>query len=105
MPVQPDTLNHRFNTPTKLYDAIGVGVPVVASKLPGITPLVEETGCGVLCDPTDPADVARAIRDIIDAPEDQRVALRMRCLEAARTRYAWQHQARELLRVYDDIGV
>ena len=105
MPVQPDTLNHRFNTPTKLYDAIGVGVPVVASKLPGITPIVEETGCGVLCDPTDPADVARAIRDIIDAPEDQRVALRMRCLEAARTRYAWQHQARELLRVYDDIGV
>lgn len=105
MPVQPDTLNHRFNTPTKLYDAIGVGVPVVASKLPGISPIVEETGCGVLCDPTDPADVARAIRDIIDAPEDERVALRMRCLAAARTLYAWQHQARELLRVYDDIGV
>ena len=104
MPVQPDTLNHRFNTPTKLYDAIGVGVPVVASKLPGISPIVKETGCGVLCDPADPADVARAIRDIIDAPDDERVALRMRCLEAARSRYAWQHQARELLRVYDDIG-
>lgn len=105
MPVQPDTLNHRFNTPTKLYDAMGVGVPVVASRLPGISPIVSETGCGVLCDPTDPVDVARAIRDIIDAPEAERVALRMRCLEAARTRYAWQHQARELLRVYDDIGV
>ena len=59
----------------------------------------------MLCDPSDPADVARAIRDIIDAPEDERVALRMRCLAAARTRYAWQHQAKELLRVYDDIGV
>jgi glycosyltransferase involved in cell wall biosynthesis len=82
-----------------------VGVPAVASKLPGISPIVNETGCGVLCDPTDPADVARAIRDIIDAPTDERLALRMRCLEAARTRYAWQHQARELLRVYDDIGV
>ena len=69
MPVQPDTLNHRLNTPTKLYDAIGVGVPVVASDLPGIAPIVTETGCGVLCDPTDPADIARAIRDIIDAPE------------------------------------
>ena len=72
MPVQPDTLNHRFNTPTKLYDAIGVGVPVVASDLPGIAPLVSETGCGVLCDPTDPVDIARAIRDIIDAPADER---------------------------------
>ncbi len=105
MPVQPDTLNHRFNTPTKLYDAIGVGVPVVASKLPGISPIVRETGCGVLCDPSDPSDVARAIRVIIDAPEEERIALRMRCLEAARTRYAWQHQVQELLRVYDDIGV
>ena len=105
MPVQPDTLNHRFNTPTKLFDAIGVGVPVVASKLPGISPIVNETGCGVLCDPGDPADVARAIRDIIDAPDEQRLALRMRCLAAARSRYAWQHQARELLRVYDELGV
>ena len=49
--------------------------------------------------------MAHAIRDIIDAPEEERMALRMRCLEAARTRYAWQHQAQELLRVYDDIGV
>jgi glycosyltransferase involved in cell wall biosynthesis len=105
MPVQPDTLNHRFNTPTKLYDAIGVGVPVVASRLPGITPIVEETGCGELCDPADPADIARAIRDIIDAPADERLALRVRCLEAARTRYSWQRQARELLRVYDELGV
>jgi glycosyltransferase involved in cell wall biosynthesis len=105
MPVQPDTLNHRFNTPTKLYDAIGVGVPVVASKLPGISPIVNETGCGVLCDPTDPADVARAIRAIIDAPDDERLALRLRCLAAARTTYSWQHQARELLRVYDELGV
>jgi glycosyltransferase involved in cell wall biosynthesis len=105
MPVQPDTLNHRFNTPTKLYDAMGVGVPVVASKLPGISPIVTETGCGELCDPTDPADVARAIRDIIEAPPAERIALRMRCLAAAREKYSWQHQSRELLRVYDDLGV
>ena len=105
MPVQPDTLNHRFNTPTKLYDAIGVGVPVVASKLPGISPIVNETGCGVLCDPTDPVDVARAIREIIEAPEDQRLALRLRCLAAARDKYSWQHQVRDLLRVYHELGV
>ena len=27
MPVQGDTLNHRLNTPTKLFDAMGAGVP------------------------------------------------------------------------------
>ena len=105
MPVQPDTLNHRLNTPTKLFDAIGVGVPVVASDLPGISPLVKETGCGVLCDPTDPNDIARAIGEIIDAPDADRIELRMRCLAAARSRYSWQHQATELLRVYGELGV
>ena len=104
MPVQPDTLNHRLNTPTKLYDAMGVGVPVVASDLPGIAPIVGETGCGVLCDPADPADIARALREILDAPEDERLALRVRCLAAARSRYAWEHQAAELMRVYRSLG-
>jgi glycosyltransferase involved in cell wall biosynthesis len=104
MPVQPDTLNHRLNTPTKLYDAMGVGVPVVASDLPGIAPIVRETGCGVLCDPTDPVDIARAIRVVVDAPAEERLALRQRVLRAARTRYSWQVQARELLRVYDGLG-
>ena len=105
MPVQPDTLNHRLNTPTKLYDAIGVGVPVVASDLPGISPIVASTGVGVLCDPADPADIARAINAIIDAPVAERVTQRMRCLDAARSRYSWEIQARELLTVYRDMGM
>ena len=67
--------------------------------------LMRETGCGELCDPADPADIARAIRTIIDAPADERLALRVRCLEVARTRYSWQRQAQELLRVYDELGV
>ena len=105
MPVQPDTLNHRLNTPTKLYDAIGVGVPVVASDLPGIAPIVESTGIGVLCDPSDPSDIARAIREIIEAPDDERLERRIRCLDAARSRYSWEMQARELLTVYRDMGM
>jgi glycosyltransferase involved in cell wall biosynthesis len=104
MPVQPDTLNHRLNTPTKLYDAMGVGVPVVASDLPGIAPIVRDTGCGILCDPADPGDIARAIREVIDAPPEARLAHRQRCLRAARTRYSWQVQVKELLRVYERLG-
>ena len=83
MPVQGDTLNHRLNTPTKLFDAMGAGVPVVASDLPGMAPIVRDTGCGELCDPDDPADIARAIRLILDAPPERRAAYREACLAAA----------------------
>ena len=59
----------------------------------------------------DPAGLSGLLRGVeilpgrVWTPEGERLALRLRCLEAARTTYAWQHQAQELLRVYDDLGV
>jgi len=105
MPVQGDTLNHRLNVPTKLFDAMAAGVPVVASDLPGLAPIVRATGCGELCDPDDPVDIARAINLILDAPEVRRVAYRDACLAAARGRYGWPLQAQILRRLYADLRV
>ena len=104
MPVEGDTLNHRLNTPTKLFDAMGAGVPVVASDLPGMAPIVRATGCGELCDPDDPADIARAIRAIIEATPERRAAYREAALRAARDIYAWEHQAPVLLDLYRDLA-
>lgn len=104
MPVEGDTLNHQLNTPTKLFDAMGAGVPVVASDLPGMAPIVRATGCGELCDPDDPADIARAIRRIIEAPPERRAAYREAALAAARDVYAWEHQAPVLLDLYAELA-
>jgi len=104
MPVEGDTLNHQLNTPTKLFDAMGAGVPVVASDLPGMAPIVRATGCGELCDPDDPADIARAIRLVIDATPERRAAYREAALRAAREVYGWEHQAPVLLGLYRDLA-
>jgi glycosyltransferase involved in cell wall biosynthesis len=104
MPVHGTTLNHRLNTPTKLFDAIGAGTPVVASDLPAMARIVAETGCGVVCDPTDPEDIARAVRDIVDAPDGRRREFREACLRAARETYNWERQAEVLLELYDSLG-
>ena len=63
MPIQPTTLNHRLTTPNKLFEAMAAGVPVVASDLPGMAPIVRETGAGLLVDPADPAAIAAACRE------------------------------------------
>jgi glycosyltransferase involved in cell wall biosynthesis len=104
MPVIGSTLNHRLNTPTKLFDAMGAGTPVVASDLPGMAPIVHATGCGVLCDPTSPTDIARAIREVIDAPADRRTEFTRACLEAARGPYAWDRQVERLIALYERLG-
>jgi alpha-maltose-1-phosphate synthase len=104
IPVQASTLNHRLNTPTKLFDAMGAGTPVVVSDLPGMAGIVEAAGFGVLCDPTSPADIARAIREILDAPPKRRRALREAALAAARGEYSWDRQVGRLLDLYKRLG-
>jgi glycosyltransferase involved in cell wall biosynthesis len=100
MPIQATTLNHRLTTPNKLLEAIAAGVPVVASNLPGMAGIVEETGCGVFCDPADPGSVAAAIRSVLDAPPAEREARRERTLAAARGPYSWEAQLEILLAEY-----
>ncbi len=104
MPVQATTLNHRLNTPTKLFDAMGAGTPVVVSDLPGMAEIVNAAGFGVLCDPTSPADIARAIREILDAPPKRRRAFHVKALAAARGKYAWDRQVERLLELYDRLA-
>jgi glycosyltransferase involved in cell wall biosynthesis len=103
--IEGSTLNHRLATPNKLFEALAAGVPVVASDFPAMAPIIRRTGAGVLCNPDDPADVARAIRSILEAPAPEREAYRERALAAARDTYNWERQADAYLGVYRRLGV
>lgn len=100
MPIQPTTLNHRLTTPNKLFEAMAAGVPVVASDLPGMSGIVRETGCGVLCDPTSPESIAAAVCSILDASDAEREAYRKRSLAAVHSTYNWESQVEILLAEY-----
>ena len=103
MAIQPTSLNHRLTTPQKLWESIAAGVPVVASDLPGMADVVREIGAGALVDPTDPGDIARGIREVVDAPEPERLEQQARILRAAAERYAWEAQVGTLLGVYAEL--
>jgi glycosyltransferase involved in cell wall biosynthesis len=103
MAIQPTTLNHRYTTPQKLFESMAAGVPVVASDLPGMAPIVRSTGAGVLCDPTSPTSIASAISSVVTAPREVRLALRERALRAAHDRYNWEAQLGTLFGVYREL--
>ena len=100
MPIQGDTLNHRLTTPQKLFEAMAAGVPGVVSDLPGMRAIVNETGSGILVDPTDTRAIADAITRIVELPYDEWQAWRQRCLEGAHERYNWETQVQALLDEY-----
>jgi glycosyltransferase involved in cell wall biosynthesis len=97
--IEGSTLNHRLAAPNKLFEALSAGVPVVASDFPAMAPIIRDSGAGLLCDPSNPADIARAIRSIIDAPPHEQEAFRARALAAARDTYNWERQAETYLAV------
>jgi glycosyltransferase involved in cell wall biosynthesis len=56
---------------------------------------------GAVCDPTDPASIARAIRSILDLPPAERAALRARCRQAALERWNWEIEGAKLVALYE----
>ncbi len=104
--IQPTTLNHRLSTPNKLFEALAVGVPVVASDFPAMRRIVIEDPdgpLGAVCDPTDAGHVGDAIVGLLALDETAMLGLRARCLTAAHARYAWEAQLDVLLGVYGSL--
>jgi glycosyltransferase involved in cell wall biosynthesis len=99
MPIQPTTLNHRLTTPNKLFEAIAAGVPVLASDLPGMAPIVRSTGCGELVDPTDPNAITTALRTLLDPSAERQATLR-EGIARAQEAYSWDRQMAALLAEY-----
>jgi glycogen(starch) synthase len=107
MPIQPSTLNHRLSTPNKLFEALAAGVPVVVSDFEEMHEIVLNDPAGPLgtvCQPTDVADVARAIRQVLELPPDEAAALRDRCLRAAHERWSWESEIVGLIDLYRDLS-
>ena len=99
-------MNERLATPNKLFECLAAGVPVVVSDLPAVRRVVDDPAgsLGMICDPTRSASVALAIRSILELKPAERLALRNRCLAAARDRWNWETEVQGLIETYERIA-
>jgi len=72
----------------KLFDYMGAGLPVIASDVPPMRRILEETGGGVLVPPGDGAALARTIITLL-GNERLRCTLGNKGRQAVATRYRW----------------
>lgn len=80
-------------------EAAACGVPVLASAVGGLVDTVVDGATGVHVAPRDPAAVARALNDLLAAPERRR-ALGSQAASRARERYSWDGVAAATLAAY-----
>ena len=86
--------------PTKLFEYMACGIPVVASDFPLWRDIVTSAGCGLLVDPTDPVAVAGAVGQLLD-DEEVSAAMGQRGRHAVEKRFTWDEQAERLGSLYD----
>ncbi|MBN1868400.1 glycosyltransferase family 4 protein [Candidatus Sumerlaeota bacterium] len=95
--------NHIEAQPTKLFEYMAAGIPVIASDFPLWRSIVEEAECGLLADPEDPTDIARAMRWVVDRPAEAREMGRRGRL-AVQARYNWASEYTHLADLYRRIA-
>jgi len=88
--------------PTKIYEYMASGLPVVCSDIPYWRRIVEGNRCGLAVNPKDPLEIAEAVRFIQEHPKE---AFEMgengrRVVEAE---YNWRNEAENLVGLYEQL--
>jgi glycosyltransferase involved in cell wall biosynthesis len=98
--VGPD--GNRDALPTVLIEALAAGVPIVSTPLTGIPEILDHGRCGALVPGNDPAATARALAELLDAPE-RRARLAAAGRAHATRAFDLAQQSRVLAGWFDDV--
>jgi glycosyltransferase involved in cell wall biosynthesis len=85
--------------PTKLFEYMAAGIPVIASDFPLWRSIVGTADCGLLVDPLDARSIAAAIESLISNPERAR-AMGQRGRQAVEEHFNWANEEQTLLSFY-----
>jgi glycosyltransferase involved in cell wall biosynthesis len=91
-------INHRIALPNKLFQAIAVGVPVIAANAPQTAQVVVEHDLGALYEPGVPASFDSAVEEVLD-----RYPILVEHVRRAQPKLDWAVDADRLLGLYRDL--
>lgn len=89
-------------TPTKLFDAMSCGVPIVATDMGEVREILEDSGAGIVVDETNPDELADAFIQLAADPE-RRQKMTENGLRAAEQKYTWDVYKELFVRKYAEI--
>jgi len=86
-------------TPTKFFDSLAYGVPVIVSDMGGLKEIIAAYDCGLVVDEQNPEEVADAMETMINSPERRR-RMGLAGARAVREKFNWDLMREDLLKTY-----
>jgi len=93
-------LDNAVERSNKLFEYMGMGLPIIVSNLPDWAALINNCQCGLVVDPNNPKDIAAKIENIL---ADPRAALAMgqRGRQAVLENFSWEIEGKRLIEAYN----
>lgn len=87
--------------PLVVLESYAAGKPIVATAIPGIADLIEESKTGTLVPEEDPAALARAMRELLENPA--RAGAMGESVTGIARRYSWDSVAARHIALYEEL--
>jgi glycosyltransferase involved in cell wall biosynthesis len=91
-------INYRFSLPNKLFDYIHAGIPVLASRLPEISRIVEGYNIGLITGSHEAGEIAAKINQMLNDTESRRIWKEN--LVIASSALNWENEEKVLKAIY-----
>lgn len=88
--------------PTKLFEYMIMGIPVIVSNVPLWRDIVEINHCGIAVDPYDLSQIASAIEYLLSNPKEAR-KMGENGRRAVIENYNWENEGKKLIRLYEEL--
>jgi glycosyltransferase involved in cell wall biosynthesis len=98
------TPNHLISSPIKVFEYMAMGLPVIMSDFPQWRALLDGIDCVVFVDPSNPEQIADAMRQLLADPE-RRAGMGEVARQAVLDRFVWEKQLDNLVDAYRRVGV
>jgi glycosyltransferase involved in cell wall biosynthesis len=95
-------LDNAVERSNKLFEYMGMGLPVIVSDLPEWAAMINRYRCGLVVDPKDPSDIASKIEAVLDDPKEA-AAMGQRGRQAVLDNYSWEIEGKRLVEEYNKL--
>lgn len=95
--------NHLESIPTKMFEYMSAGLPVILSNFPLWKQMVESENCALFVDPENPKEIAEALNWIFNNPKEAQL-MGERGKQLVLNNYNWENEYNKLISYYKKVA-